>query len=221
VRNRRARAPPAGRSFLQLRVWAPTARQSLGPTGPLTRAQNQVGLICVGRHRVRTTQSVPRRVTGRNRSPHPKAVGPGAEWCHRQAELGHQPDGRDNTARKSRRSRLVPTTPYKAYTARSNRCVRDLAAQKGPIGPAFSNHPSQIGPPRTPDICRTRYRCDRGRSRFVLDEAYGPLPAGEIERAKEWGAQLVWASVGRATKPVPNESKDQVEYRLYVRSPVS
>jgi hypothetical protein len=32
---------------------------------------------------------------------------------------------------------------------------------------------------------------------FILDDAYGPLRAGEIERAKEWGAQLVRASVGK------------------------
>jgi hypothetical protein len=30
---------------------------------------------------------------------------------------------------------------------------------------------------------------------FVVDDAYGPLRAGEINRAKEWGAQLVAASV--------------------------
>jgi hypothetical protein len=30
---------------------------------------------------------------------------------------------------------------------------------------------------------------------FILDDAYGPLRAGEIERAKEWGAQLVRTSV--------------------------
>ena len=30
---------------------------------------------------------------------------------------------------------------------------------------------------------------------FVLDDAYGPLRAGEIERAKRWGAELVSASV--------------------------
>ena len=30
---------------------------------------------------------------------------------------------------------------------------------------------------------------------FVVDDAYGPLRAGEIERAKEWGAQLVRATV--------------------------
>jgi hypothetical protein len=32
---------------------------------------------------------------------------------------------------------------------------------------------------------------------FILEEAHGPLHAGEIERAKEWGAQLVRASVGK------------------------
>ena len=32
---------------------------------------------------------------------------------------------------------------------------------------------------------------------FILDDAYGPLRAGEIERAKEWGAQLVRTSVAR------------------------
>jgi Flavodoxin len=30
---------------------------------------------------------------------------------------------------------------------------------------------------------------------FVVDDAYGPLRAGEIERAKEWGAQLVRPTV--------------------------
>jgi hypothetical protein len=30
---------------------------------------------------------------------------------------------------------------------------------------------------------------------FVLDDAYGPMRAGEIERAKQWGAQLVRATV--------------------------
>jgi hypothetical protein len=30
---------------------------------------------------------------------------------------------------------------------------------------------------------------------FVLDDAYGPMRAGEIERAKQWGAQLVAARV--------------------------
>jgi hypothetical protein len=30
---------------------------------------------------------------------------------------------------------------------------------------------------------------------FILDNACGPLHAGEIERAKEWGAQLVRTSV--------------------------
>jgi hypothetical protein len=32
---------------------------------------------------------------------------------------------------------------------------------------------------------------------FILDDAYGPLRAGEIERAKAWGAQLMRASVGK------------------------
>jgi hypothetical protein len=30
---------------------------------------------------------------------------------------------------------------------------------------------------------------------FVLDDAYGPMRAGEIERAKKWGAQLASATV--------------------------
>ena len=30
---------------------------------------------------------------------------------------------------------------------------------------------------------------------FILDGAFGPLHAGEIERAKEWGAQVVRRSV--------------------------
>jgi hypothetical protein len=44
---------------------------------------------------------------------------------------------------------------------------------------------------------------------FVVEEAHGPLRAGEIERAKEWGAQLVQASVSTAAKPVPSESKEK------------
>ena len=30
---------------------------------------------------------------------------------------------------------------------------------------------------------------------FILDDACGPLHTGEIERAKEWGAQVVRTSV--------------------------
>jgi hypothetical protein len=30
---------------------------------------------------------------------------------------------------------------------------------------------------------------------LVLDDAYGPMRAGEIELAKDWGAQLVTAGV--------------------------
>ena len=33
---------------------------------------------------------------------------------------------------------------------------------------------------------------------FVVEDAYGPLRAGEIERAKQWGAQLVQASASRS-----------------------
>ena len=33
---------------------------------------------------------------------------------------------------------------------------------------------------------------------FILDDAYGPLRAGEIERAKEWGARLVRASFSKS-----------------------
>ena len=29
---------------------------------------------------------------------------------------------------------------------------------------------------------------------FVVEDAYGPLRAGELERAKQWGAQLIRAS---------------------------
>ncbi len=32
---------------------------------------------------------------------------------------------------------------------------------------------------------------------FILDDAYGPVRAGEIQRAKEWGAQLVRTSVSK------------------------
>ena len=43
---------------------------------------------------------------------------------------------------------------------------------------------------------------------FVVDEAHGPLRTGEIERAKEWGAQLVRLSVHTTTKPVSSGSKE-------------
>ena len=42
---------------------------------------------------------------------------------------------------------------------------------------------------------------------FVVDEAHGPLRTGEIERAKEWGTQLVRASVSTTTTPIPTQSK--------------
>jgi hypothetical protein len=34
---------------------------------------------------------------------------------------------------------------------------------------------------------------------FVLDDAYGPMRAGELERAKAWGAQLARATVSPST----------------------
>jgi hypothetical protein len=42
---------------------------------------------------------------------------------------------------------------------------------------------------------RHGYELVKNAEGFILDEAYGPLHAGEIERAKEWGAQLVRRSV--------------------------
>jgi hypothetical protein len=41
---------------------------------------------------------------------------------------------------------------------------------------------------------------------FVLDEAYGPLPEGEIERAKEWSGRLVESAQPRSQ--YPNESTE-------------
>jgi hypothetical protein len=41
---------------------------------------------------------------------------------------------------------------------------------------------------------------------FIVDEAHGPLRTGEIERAREWGAQLVRPSL-RSTTPVSIQSK--------------
>jgi hypothetical protein len=34
---------------------------------------------------------------------------------------------------------------------------------------------------------------------FVVDDSYGPLRAGEIERAKQWGAQLLRATVSASS----------------------
>jgi hypothetical protein len=39
------------------------------------------------------------------------------------------------------------------------------------------------------------YELVKNPEEFILDDAYGPLQTGEIERAKEWGAQLVRTSV--------------------------
>ncbi len=39
------------------------------------------------------------------------------------------------------------------------------------------------------------YELVRNPEAFILDDAYGPLHTGEIERAKKWGAQVVRASV--------------------------
>jgi hypothetical protein len=59
---------------------------------------------------------------------------------------------------------------------------------------------------------RVRDACVLGRTKrkertnpegFILAGAYGPLHAGEIERAKEWGAQLVRASVGTEDVAIP------------------
>jgi len=43
---------------------------------------------------------------------------------------------------------------------------------------------------------------------FVVEDAHGPLRTGEIERAKQWGAQLIQASLGMRTQPTPSESKE-------------
>jgi hypothetical protein len=43
---------------------------------------------------------------------------------------------------------------------------------------------------------------------FIVDDAYGPLRAGEIERAKQWGAQLVRATVGpQSNRPMATEGR--------------
>jgi hypothetical protein len=50
-----------------------------------------------------------------------------------------------------------------------------------------------------PEIARTLrghgYELVKNPEEFILDDAYGPLHTGEIDRAKEWGAQLVRTSV--------------------------
>ena len=43
------------------------------------------------------------------------------------------------------------------------------------------------------------YHLVRDPEGFVVEDAYGPLRAGEIDRAKQWGAQLVAASVSTTT----------------------
>src|SRR5512132_4435975 len=43
---------------------------------------------------------------------------------------------------------------------------------------------------------------------FIVDDAYGPMRAGEVERAKQWGAQLVQTRPSVTTQPVPSQSKE-------------
>jgi Flavodoxin len=40
------------------------------------------------------------------------------------------------------------------------------------------------------------YRLVSDPEGFIVDDAYGPLRPGEVERAKQWGAQLAQVSVG-------------------------
>ena len=50
------------------------------------------------------------------------------------------------------------------------------------------------------------YHLVRDPEGFVVEDAYGPLRAGETDRAKQWGAQLVPASLSMTTQP--SESKE-------------
>src|SRR5512133_53489 len=43
---------------------------------------------------------------------------------------------------------------------------------------------------------------------FVVEDAHGPLRAGEVERAKRWGAELVQARTSAVTQPVASESNE-------------
>jgi hypothetical protein len=43
---------------------------------------------------------------------------------------------------------------------------------------------------------------------FVVQDAHGPLRAGEVERAKQWGAELVQARTSSATQPLASESNE-------------
>jgi HSP20 family molecular chaperone IbpA len=54
---------------------------------------------------------------------------------------------------------------------------------------------------------------------FILEEAHGPFRAGEIERAKQWGAQLVQVSTSTTTKPVPGESQESKTSAALARRP--
>jgi HSP20 family molecular chaperone IbpA len=43
---------------------------------------------------------------------------------------------------------------------------------------------------------------------FVVEDAHGPLRAGEVERAKQWGAELVQARTSAVTQPVSSASNE-------------
>lgn len=43
---------------------------------------------------------------------------------------------------------------------------------------------------------------------FVVEDAHGPLRAGEVERAKQWGAELVQARTSSVTQPLTSESNE-------------
>jgi Flavodoxin len=43
---------------------------------------------------------------------------------------------------------------------------------------------------------------------FVVEDAHGPLRAGEVERAKQWGAELVQARTSSVTQSFASESNE-------------
>ena len=55
-----------------------------------------------------------------------------------------------------------------------------------------------------PQSAEARHYLVKSPEGFIMDEAHGPLHPGEIERAKDWRAQLVRASVSTTATPAPH-----------------
>jgi hypothetical protein len=74
------------------------------------------------------------------------------------------------------------------------RLTRAVRPRRSILG--FRRHWLVARPMASPGDCgRHGYQLVSDPEGFILDDAYGPVRPAEMERAKQWGAQLVRASV--------------------------